>query len=143
MFKAPEKFNYALRSSVRKPIFCNWQLCNDRACLSGVTHSAIRPSFPFPHRRDNIPKYWIWFYYLSIFKYPLTALFVNEFDSLPSTCWDVSANTPCASSQDVLAQFDMQGESFWVPTLVMVAFYIGYRVLFFLALKFRTTGMRK
>ena len=97
---------------------------------------------PFPHR-NNIPKYWLWFYYLSIFKYPLTAFFVNEFDSLPSTCWDVSANMPCASSQDVLAQFDMQGETFWVPTLVMVAFYIGYRVLFFLALKFRTKGMRK
>ena len=92
--------------------------------------------------RDNIPKYWIWFYYLSIFKYPLQMFFVNEFDSLPNQCWYISENVPCATSQQVLAQFNLQGESYWMPAVVMVSFALGYRILFYILLKIKTSNLR-
>ncbi|MCL7044718.1 hypothetical protein MKW94_015862 [Papaver nudicaule] len=35
--------------------------------------------------RDRIPTYWIWFHYISIVKYPLQAMLLNEFDD-PNVC---------------------------------------------------------
>lgn len=53
--------------------------------------------------RDRIPKYWIWFHYLSIIKYPFEAVLINEFDRAGS-CFqrgsEILYGTPLAEVQD-------------------------------------------
>ncbi|RZC52749.1 hypothetical protein C5167_021181 [Papaver somniferum] len=36
-------------------------------------------------QRNRIPPYWIWFHYMSVVKYPIQAVFLNEFDN-PNLC---------------------------------------------------------
>ncbi|KAI3879054.1 hypothetical protein MKX03_031311 [Papaver bracteatum] len=36
--------------------------------------------------KDRIPSYWIWFHFISLFKYPLNGALQNEFDN-PSACY--------------------------------------------------------
>lgn len=53
--------------------------------------------------RDRIPKYWIWFHYLSIIKYPYEAVLINEFDR-PGSCYErgseILFGTPLAEVRD-------------------------------------------
>ncbi|KAL6649709.1 hypothetical protein ACP70R_013933 [Stipagrostis hirtigluma subsp. patula] len=37
--------------------------------------------------RDRIPRYWIWFHYLSLIKYPYQAVMQNEFGADPGRCF--------------------------------------------------------
>ncbi|CAM6122461.1 unnamed protein product [Calypogeia fissa] len=53
--------------------------------------------------RDRIPKYWLWFHYLSIIKYPYEAVLINEFDRAGS-CYELGSDilygTPLAAIPD-------------------------------------------
>nr|CAB3501198.1 unnamed protein product [Digitaria exilis] len=55
--------------------------------------------------RDRIPRYWIWFHYLSLVKYPYEAVMQNEFSD-PSRCYvrgvQMFDNTPLAALPGVL-----------------------------------------
>ncbi|GJN08238.1 hypothetical protein PR202_ga26138 [Eleusine coracana subsp. coracana] len=55
--------------------------------------------------RDRIPKYWLWFHYLSLVKYPYEAVMQNEFSD-PTRCFvrgvQMFDNTPLAGLPEVL-----------------------------------------
>lgn len=55
--------------------------------------------------RDRIPKYWLWFHYLSLVKYPYEAVMQNEFSD-PTRCFvrgvQMFDNTPLAALPGVL-----------------------------------------
>ncbi|CAI5514438.1 unnamed protein product [Closterium sp. Naga37s-1] len=98
--------------------------------------------------KNNIPPYWIWMNYLSTFKYPLEMLTLNEYGSLPSVCWEhlvkIDPTSPCiVSSDNVIARFDMADSKFWESAVVMVSFFIGYRILFYFSLRYQSALVRK
>ncbi|CAI5485244.1 unnamed protein product [Closterium sp. Naga37s-1] len=98
--------------------------------------------------KNNIPPYWIWMNYLSTFKYPLEMLTLNEYGSLPSVCWEYLVKSDSTSlcivtSDTVIARFDMADSKFWESAVVMVSFFIGYRILFYFALRYQTALVRK
>ncbi|KAJ3699451.1 hypothetical protein LUZ61_003156 [Rhynchospora tenuis] len=55
--------------------------------------------------RDRIPKYWLWFHYLSLVKYPYEAVMQNEFSD-PNKCFvrgvQMFDNTPLGALPEVL-----------------------------------------
>ncbi|GAA0185310.1 hypothetical protein Leryth_022519 [Lithospermum erythrorhizon] len=57
--------------------------------------------------RDRIPKYWIWFHYLSLVKYPYEAVLQNEFQD-PAKCFvrgiQMFDNSPLASVPDAIKE---------------------------------------
>ncbi|KAG0601724.1 hypothetical protein M758_11G135300 [Ceratodon purpureus] len=90
--------------------------------------------------RTGIPKYWIWLHYLSTFKYPYELLIANEYGHLKKVIWFFGAD-----SQAILNYFDASkvNDHPWRNYTVMVSFIIGYRVLFYLSLRFNTKNIRK
>ncbi|XP_024401889.1 ABC transporter G family member 10 [Physcomitrium patens] len=90
--------------------------------------------------RSGIPKYWIWLHYLSTFKYPYELLLENEYGHLRKVMWFFGVD-----SQTVLDNFDAGkvADHRWINYLAMASFVIGYRVLFYLSLRFNTKNVRK
>ncbi|KAL2653768.1 hypothetical protein R1flu_021896 [Riccia fluitans] len=87
--------------------------------------------------RDNIPKYWIWLHYLSLFKYPYESLLTNEFGHINGFWYgNVDSNT-------LLSEFSAGKVHQWLNILVMVIFFVGYRFLFWIILKYFTKSIRK
>lgn len=90
--------------------------------------------------RSGIPMYWIWFHYLSTFKYPFELLLANEYGHLREVMWFFGVD-----SKTVLNYFDtgkVLGRQ-WINYTVMVSFIVGYRVLFYFSLRFFTKNLRK
>lgn len=96
----------------------------------------------------RIPWYMIWLNYLSTFKYPLQMMMINQFQALDAVCWDppppdgLTATTCVLTSAEVLKSFDMAGINIWTNALVMLAFFVGYRFLFYLLLKWHAASVR-
>ncbi|PIA60184.1 hypothetical protein AQUCO_00400813v1 [Aquilegia coerulea] len=59
--------------------------------------------------RDNIPKYWLFMYYVSLYKYPLDALIINEY-------WSMKEK-------------GLEKDTRWLNVGVMLGFFLLYRVL--------------
>ena len=88
--------------------------------------------------RTGIPKYWIWVHYISIFKYPYEMLLKNEYGRLENTVWFFGVD-----SQTVLEYLGAGAVHMWINAVAMVAFVVGYRLLFYIALRFNTYSIRK
>eukprot|EP00850_Spirogloea_muscicola_P012935 SM000085S23285 [mRNA] locus=s85:456020:458587:+ [translate_table: standard] len=94
--------------------------------------------------RKSIPKYWIWLHYLSTFKYPLEALQYNEFHRLGDVCWGWNAQNQCTqTSGDVLRAVSAGKVHLWLNLLIMVLFFVAYRVFFYVALLYQSASVRK
>lgn len=88
--------------------------------------------------RSGIPDYWIWVHYLSIFKYPLEALLQNEFGHLKGKIWNNNMN-----SNSIMSKLSVGKVHLWLNVFVMILFVIGYRIMFYIALRFKTKNIRK
>lgn len=88
--------------------------------------------------RSAIPKYWIWFHYLSIFKYPYEAIMHNEYASQKNVIWYNDLN-----SQGVLESFSMGKVRVWACIGPMLGFIFAYRLLFYISLRWHTKNIRK
>ncbi|KAL3686190.1 hypothetical protein R1sor_004212 [Riccia sorocarpa] len=90
--------------------------------------------------RTAIPKYWIWFHYISLFKYPYELLLHNEFGSshYGNRIWydDVDSNT-------ILSNLGAGKVHDWANFLAMLGFFFGYRVLFWFSLSYFNKSIRK
>ncbi|CAM8999369.1 unnamed protein product [Rhodiola kirilowii] len=94
----------------------------------------------------NIPKYWIFMHYMSLFKYPFECFMINEYGGEQGRrrCVQVDAQGQCTLFGDgFLAQQDLVESQQWSNLAVMLGFIIGYRAISFLILwlrcyKFRT-----
>lgn len=88
--------------------------------------------------RSAIPKYWIWFHYLSIFKYPYEAIMHNEFASQKGVIWYNNMD-----SHMVLSSLSMGKVRMWACVVPMIVFAVVYRLFFYVSLKLHTKNIRK
>lgn len=82
--------------------------------------------------KESIPKYWIFMYYVSLYRYPLDALLTNEYWSLRNKCfsWSAEDQTKCLlTGNDVLKSRGLDKDTRWENVGVMLAFFVFYRII--------------
>ncbi|KAH7415646.1 hypothetical protein KP509_14G055400 [Ceratopteris richardii] len=89
--------------------------------------------------KQDMPSYWRFMHYLSLFKYPLDALIINEYSSIPHKCFgaELPGGSCAFTSQDVLVEIGLDKSSKWISVLVMVFFVCIYRVMSYIVLRYK------
>ncbi|CAM6051563.1 unnamed protein product [Sphagnum compactum] len=95
--------------------------------------------------KDNMPKYWLFMHYMSLFKYPLDALLINEYLNVShDKCFGPVYGGHCfLTGDDVLAQAGLTGENKWANVAIMAGFALIYRILGFGLLQFKLLCRRQ
>lgn len=95
--------------------------------------------------KESIPKYWLFMHYISLYKYPLDALLINEYSSLAKKCfsWYPEFNVCALTGEDILKQRGLQEHKLWMNVEIMVAFFIFYRILCYLILRRRASKAKR
>ncbi|PON35356.1 ABC transporter-like [Parasponia andersonii] len=94
--------------------------------------------------KEDIPRYWIFMHYLSLFKYPFECFMINEYGGERGShrCL-ASLGGQCVLHDDkFLVEKGLRESQKWSNLCVMMGFIIGYRLLCFLILRFRTHRTR-
>ncbi|KAI9114314.1 hypothetical protein K1719_014542 [Acacia pycnantha] len=87
--------------------------------------------------KQEIPKYWIFMHYISLFKYPFEGLLVNEFSN-SSKCLQYMFGECVVTGKDVLKEEGYGGERSKSKNIgVMVCFILFYRLLSYIILRYR------
>lgn len=102
--------------------------------ISGVMGSFFLFSGYFISKHE-IPNYWIFMHYMSLFKYPFEGFLINEFSG--PGCLDVMFGACVVSGDDVLKEVGYGGESWWRNITIMVCFIIIYRFISYVILRCR------
>ncbi|KAL4283332.1 hypothetical protein GQ457_16G006990 [Hibiscus cannabinus] len=91
--------------------------------------------------KDNIPKYWLFMYYVSLYRYPLDALLTNEYWSMRNECFSWGFSGCLMTGHDVLKSRGLNEDSRWTNVGIMLGFFVLYRVIcwIFLVRKASTT----
>lgn len=87
--------------------------------------------------KDSIPRYWIFMYYVSLYKYPLDCLLINEYWSLREDCFsrqEGDTRNCVRTGRDVLKGRGLDESSMWLNLGIMLGFFIFYRVLCWIVL---------
>ncbi|XP_057425470.1 ABC transporter G family member 8 [Lotus japonicus] len=87
--------------------------------------------------KQNMPKYWLFMHFLSMYKYALDALLINEYSCLVTKCllWYEENNQECMiTGGDVLRQRGLSERERWSNVYFLIGFFVFYRVLCFLVL---------
>ncbi|KAK9673588.1 hypothetical protein RND81_12G177100 [Saponaria officinalis] len=83
--------------------------------------------------KENIPKYWVFMYYVSLYRYPLDSLLVNEYWSMRNECFSraISDDTKnCVLyGVDVLKSRGLESDTRWANVGIMIGFFFFYRVI--------------
>eukprot|EP00250_Pteridium_aquilinum_P010328 c19304_g1_i1 orf=123-2222(-) len=89
--------------------------------------------------KQDMPSYWRFMHYVSLFKYPLDALLINEYASAPGKCFGMllPGGGCTVTSEDVLLELGLEKSSKWNSVLVMVMFICVYRLLCHAVLQFK------
>ncbi|KAI3457385.1 hypothetical protein Pfo_014048 [Paulownia fortunei] len=94
--------------------------------------------------QDNIPNYWIFMHYLSLFKYPFESLMINEYGGKGgSKCLENIGGQCVLLGHEYLRQQGLKQSQRWSNLAVMLGFIFGYRVLCFFILWYRSYRTRK
>ncbi|GBG85757.1 hypothetical protein CBR_g40486 [Chara braunii] len=105
--------------------------------------------------KDDIPEYWIWFHYISTFKYPVELLQKIEYSHIKK--WENAQSENgtyvhnrydegqknVTSGSDVARQLGFGGVSIRGNLAVLVAMVVVYRIVFCVGLRVRSSNMRK
>ncbi|KAG9446589.1 hypothetical protein H6P81_012717 [Aristolochia fimbriata] len=93
----------------------------------------------------DIPRYWIFMHYLSLFKYPFEAFMINEYGGGKNRgrCLDMEGGVCLLDGEAFLEQQGLKESQKWSNLGVMFAFICVYRVLCFFILWFRCYFTRK
>ncbi|KAK9052195.1 hypothetical protein SSX86_028823 [Deinandra increscens subsp. villosa] len=117
-------------------------------------------------KQSHIPPYWIWLHYISAIKYPFEAMLVNEFkggncytgsfsELSPGPLGEVKIseahkNDPTKQGpdclligEDVLKSMDIKLENVWYDILILLAWGVLYRLMFYVVLRFYSKNVRK
>ncbi|KAE8692936.1 ABC transporter G family member 23 [Hibiscus syriacus] len=78
--------------------------------------------------KDNIPKYWLFMYYVSLYRYPLDALLTNEYWGMRNECFSRGVSGCLMTGNDVLKSRGLDEDSRWMNVGIMCGFFILYRV---------------
>ncbi|XP_042478561.1 ABC transporter G family member 10 [Macadamia integrifolia] len=94
--------------------------------------------------KKNIPCYWIFMHYLSLFKYPFESFLINEYGGEKGRVRCVqSVEEICGLYGDgLLRQQELKESQKWSNLGVMLGFIFGYRVLCFLIMWYRCCRTR-
>ena len=94
--------------------------------------------------KENIPSYWIFMHYLSLFKYPFECFLINEYggEQGRNKCIQFVEGQCNLYANGFLRQRDLKESQKWSNLAVMLGFIIGYRVLCFFILCFRCYKIR-
>ncbi|XP_020595152.1 ABC transporter G family member 23, partial [Phalaenopsis equestris] len=88
--------------------------------------------------KESLPKFWLFMYYASLYRYPLDALLVNEYWSDRQRCFKWlggEQGTVCLmNGGDALRSRGLEKDIRWVNVGVMCGFFFLYRVLCWLVL---------
>ncbi|XP_015069238.1 ABC transporter G family member 23 [Solanum pennellii] len=87
--------------------------------------------------KECIPKYWLFMYYVSLYRYPLDALLTNEYWSLRHKCftWNDENHSECLlTGNDVLKNRGLDKDTRWMNVGIMLAFFVFYRVISWIVL---------
>ncbi|TMW83617.1 hypothetical protein EJD97_001203 [Solanum chilense] len=87
--------------------------------------------------KESIPKYWLFMYYVSLYRYPLDALLTNEYWSLRHKCftWNDENHSECLlTGNDVLKNRGLDKDTRWMNVGIMLAFFVFYRVISWIVL---------
>ncbi|XP_074563865.1 ABC transporter G family member 23-like [Curcuma longa] len=80
--------------------------------------------------KDSIPKYWIFMYYISLYRYPLDSLLINEYWSARDKCFSSGHGGVCLlTGGDVLRARGLVEDSRWTDVRVMCFFFLIYRFM--------------
>ncbi|XP_038902238.1 ABC transporter G family member 5 [Benincasa hispida] len=103
--------------------------------ISGVMGSFFLFSGYFISNQE-IPKYWIFMHYISVFKYPFEGFLINEF-SRSGKCLEMMFGECVVRGEVVLKEEGYGEESRWRNVMVMVGFVLIYRFVSYVILRFR------
>ncbi|XP_008791250.2 ABC transporter G family member 10 [Phoenix dactylifera] len=94
--------------------------------------------------KQNIPRYWIFMHYLSLFKYPFEAFVVSEYGGPRGMqqCLNREEDGCVLDGGMFLRQQGIEESQRWSNLGVMLGFICGYRILCFVFLWFRCYKMR-
>ncbi|KAH6765890.1 ABC-2 type transporter family protein [Perilla frutescens var. hirtella] len=96
--------------------------------------------------RDRLPKFWLLMHYLSMYKYALDALLINEYSCLVSTCliwYDEKSRTCMVNGRDFLEKRGLHERQRWINIYVMIGFFVLYRFLCLMVLIRRVSRSKK
>ncbi|KAL6533252.1 ATP-binding cassette sub- G member 8 [Orobanche minor] len=97
--------------------------------------------------KDNLPRFWLFMHYLSMYKYALDALLINEYSCLLTRCliWfdDKNKTTCMVNGRDVLQKRGLHENQRWTNVYVLIGFFVLYRVLCLVVLIRRVSRSNK
>ncbi|CAH2077948.1 unnamed protein product [Thlaspi arvense] len=97
--------------------------------------------------KESLPKYWLFMYFFSMYKYALDALLINEYSCLLNKClvwFEEGAVKGClVTGGDVLDKKGLHERQRWTNVYVLLGFFVLYRVLCFLVLLKRVSGSKR
>ncbi|KAM6548168.1 hypothetical protein CsatB_019844 [Cannabis sativa] len=98
--------------------------------------------------KESIPRYWIFMYYVSLYRYPLDSLLANEYWSLRNKCfsWNINDSSTVngqpkclLTGNDVLKSRGLEDDPRWINVGIMVGFFVFYRLLGWIILSRRSS----
>ncbi|XP_034907602.1 ABC transporter G family member 10 [Populus alba] len=94
--------------------------------------------------KDDMPKYWIFMHYLSLFKYPFECFMINEYggEEGKRKCLKSIEGACYLYGEEFLKQQGVEESYKWSNLAVMSGFILGYRLLCFLILLCRSYRTR-
>ncbi|XP_027346338.1 ABC transporter G family member 23 [Abrus precatorius] len=86
--------------------------------------------------KESIPKYWLFMYYVSLYRYPLDALLTNEYWNVRNKCFShQTEGSQCLiTGFDVLNSRGLERDSRWMNVGIMLGFFVLYRVFCWIVL---------
>ncbi|KAJ8442055.1 hypothetical protein Cgig2_007893 [Carnegiea gigantea] len=95
--------------------------------------------------KERLPKYWVFMHYLSMYKYALDAMLINEYSCLVTKClvWHEESKSCMLTGHDVLRKRGLHEGQRWNNVYVLLGFFVLYRVLCLFALIRRISKSRK
>ena len=92
--------------------------------------------------KESIPRYWIFMYYVSLYRYPLDSLLINEYWSVRDECfsWQIQDHSKCLiTGNDVLKSRGLEKDTRWMNVGIMFGFFIFYRLVCWIILARRAS----
>ncbi|CAF2071763.1 ABC transporter G family member 4 [Brassica napus] len=97
--------------------------------------------------KESLPKYWLFMYFFSMYKYALDSLLINEYSCLANKClvWFGEGDVKgcLLTGGDVLEKKGLDERQRWTNVYVLLGFFVLYRLLCFLVLLKRVSSSRR
>lgn len=92
--------------------------------------------------KESIPRYWIFMYYVSLYRYPLDSLLINEYWGVRDECfsWEDEDHSKCLiTGKDVLKIRGLEKDTRWMNVGIMFGFFLFYRLICWIVLARRAS----